>query len=194
MAKDIAHKRQSCHSCNVTAPSQSPEPPITPITPQYPFQHIVTDYFSLAGQNFCLVVDKFSNWLQIYRGKGGSSNPIPLLGDFFHSFGNSESLTTDGGPKYTADDFKDFLKKLGITHRVSSIGFPHGNQKVERSVAAAKRRLQDAVRPTGDIDTGPDPRQHPHKTPQCIKTCTCTTTPCTRQGSCQTTAATSGTG
>ena len=34
----------------VTAPSQSPEPPITPITPQYPFQHIAMDYFSLAGQ------------------------------------------------------------------------------------------------------------------------------------------------
>ena len=48
---------------------------------------------------------------------------------------------------------KDFLKKLGVTHRIFSVGFPHANQKAERSVAAAKRLLRDTVRPTGDIDT-----------------------------------------
>ena len=62
MARDIAHKRMSCYSCDGTAPSQSPEPPITPVTPEYPFQHICSDFFSLKGHNFCLVVDRFSNW------------------------------------------------------------------------------------------------------------------------------------
>jgi hypothetical protein len=34
-------------------------------TPEYPFQHLCSDYFSLQGHNFCLVVDRFSNWLQV---------------------------------------------------------------------------------------------------------------------------------
>ena len=62
MARDIAKKCMSCNSCDGTAPSQSPEPPITPVTPEYPFQHICSDFFSLKGHNFCLVVDRFSNW------------------------------------------------------------------------------------------------------------------------------------
>jgi hypothetical protein len=69
MARDIASKHMSCISCDETAPSQSPEPPMTPITPEYPFQHICSDFFSLKGHNFCLVVDRFSNWLQIFTGK-----------------------------------------------------------------------------------------------------------------------------
>ena len=153
MAQAIARKRQACQSCDVSAPSQSPEPPITPETPEYPFQHVATDYFSLGGHNFCLVVDRFSNWLQVYRGNGGSSNLITLLGDLFHSFGIPESMTSDGGSPYIAGDTKEFLRKLGVKHRVSSVGFPHSNPKAEKSVGAAKRLLRDAVRPSGDIDT-----------------------------------------
>ena len=52
MARDIANKRMSCNSCDGTAPSQSPEPPITPVTPEYPFQHICSDFSSLKGHNF----------------------------------------------------------------------------------------------------------------------------------------------
>ena len=84
----------------------------------------------MAGQNFCLVVDRFSNWLQIYGGKGdsNSSTLIPLLGELFHSFGIPESLTSIGEPQYIPDDFNNFLKKLGIIQRISSVGFPHANQ------------------------------------------------------------------
>jgi hypothetical protein len=80
MARDIATKRMSCIPCDETAPSQSPEPPITPIHPDYPFQHLCSDYFSLQGHNFCLVVDWFSNWLQVFNRKGGAHNLIFLLG------------------------------------------------------------------------------------------------------------------
>ena len=151
IAQSIGLKRQSCRTCNITAPSQSPEPPIRPETPDYPFQHVATDYFSLGGHNFCLVVDRFSNWLQVYRGDGGSSSLITLLGNLFHSFGIPETLTSDGGPQYTAAETKGILRRLGVRHMISSVGFPHSNQKAERSVGAAKRLLRDSVRPTGDF-------------------------------------------
>ena len=81
----------------------------------------------LSGQHFCLVVDRFSNWLQVYRGKGRSRNLIPLLAALFNIFRILESLASDEEPQYIADDFQDFLKKLGI----SSVGIPHANQKAE---------------------------------------------------------------
>ena len=122
IARDIANKRMFCNSCDGTAPNQSPEPPITPVTPEYHFQHICSDFFSLKGHNFCLVVDIFSNWLQVYTGKGGAHNLISLLGQCFHSF---------GGPEYVAGNTKEFLRKLGIHHRLTSVGFPHANKEAE---------------------------------------------------------------
>ena len=102
MARDIATKRMSCIPCDEIALSQSPEPPITPIHPEYPFQYLCSDYFSLQGHNFCLVVDRFSNWLQVFNGKGGAHNLISLLDQCFHSFGIPETLISDGGPEYIA--------------------------------------------------------------------------------------------
>ena len=62
-------------------------------------------------------------------------------------------MTSDGRSQYTAAETKEFLRRLGVRHRISSLGFPHSNQKAERSVGAAKRLLRDSVRPSGDIDT-----------------------------------------
>ena len=128
---DIASKPMSCLSCDETAPNKSPEPPITPVTPECPFQHICSDFFSLKGHNFCLVVDRFSNWLQVYTGKGGAHNLISLLSQCFHSFGLPETLASDGGQEYTAGNTKEYLGKLGVHHRLTSVGFPHANQKAE---------------------------------------------------------------
>ena len=33
-----------------------------------------------------------------------------------------------------------------------SVGFPHGNQKAERSVGSAKRVIRDSVKPNGELD------------------------------------------
>ena len=110
-----------CIPCDETAPSQSPEPPMTPIHPEYPFQHICSNFFSLLGHNFCLVVDWFSNWLQVFTGKVGAHNLISLLGQCFHGFGIPKTLTSDGGPEYTAGNTKEFLRKLGVHHRLTSV-------------------------------------------------------------------------
>jgi hypothetical protein len=79
LARDIATKRTSCIPCDETAPSQSPEPPRTPIHPEYLFQHICSDFFSLQGHNFCLLVDRFSNWLQVFTGKANASTALASL-------------------------------------------------------------------------------------------------------------------
>ena len=62
-------------------------------------------------------------------------------------------MTSDGGPEYVAGNTKEFLRKLGIHHRLTSVGFPHADQKAERSVGTAKRVIRDAVKPNGELDT-----------------------------------------
>ena len=62
-------------------------------------------------------------------------------------------MTSDQGPQYTAEETQQFLRNLGIHHRKSSVGFPHANQKAERSVGTAKRVIRDAVGISGELDT-----------------------------------------
>ncbi len=62
-------------------------------------------------------------------------------------------MTSDGGSEYIAADTKEFLRRLGVHHRLTSVGFPHANQKAERSVGTAKRVIRDAVKPNGELDT-----------------------------------------
>ena len=150
MAKDIATRRMSSGSCDASTPSQSAEPPITPETPEYPFQHVCSHFFLVSGHNFCLVVNRFSNWLQVFTGRGGACQPArPIIPQFW----NSRNLDFGHGPKYTAEETKSFLSKLLVYHRMSSVGFPHANQKAERSVGAAKRIIRDSVKPSGELDT-----------------------------------------
>ena len=65
----------------------------------------------------------------------------------------SRDIDIRWGPEYTAGNTQEFLRKLGVHHRLTSVGFPHANQKAERSVGTAKRVIRDAVKPNGELDT-----------------------------------------
>ena len=67
--------------------------------------------------------------------------------------GIAETVTTDGGTTYTSDAFKECMKQFGVHHRISSVGFPHGNTRGEVAVKTAKRLLRDHLNPVGDLDT-----------------------------------------
>ena len=75
-----------------------------------------------------------------------------MMSKLCHNFGLPETCTTDGGSQYIAGDVKEFFRGLGIKHRISSVAFPHGNQKAEKSVGAAKRLIRDTVKVTGEFD------------------------------------------
>ena len=59
--------------CNVFAPSQAKVPPVQPLVPDYPFQHICSDYLELHGKCYVVVVDQFRNWYNLYIGKAGAT-------------------------------------------------------------------------------------------------------------------------
>ena len=153
MSRDIQMARIECTTCDKTAPSQPNMPPITPETPEYPFQYICSDYFELFGHSFIVIVDRFSGWFNIHRGKGGAAEVIPVFTKLFQDMGVPEILTTDGGTVYMSQSFQDLLKQYQVKHRVSSVGFPHGNTRSEVAVKSAKRLLRDNMDERGNLNT-----------------------------------------
>ena len=72
-------------------------PPVPPIVPEYPFQHICSDYLKLHGKSYVVVVDRFSNWYNIYIGKGGATSLVDVMTKLFQDLGVPETITSDGG-------------------------------------------------------------------------------------------------
>ncbi len=152
MTTDIELTRQRCATCNKNAPSNPNMPPITPITPEYPFQHVAADYFDYNGRSYGVIVDRFSNWFQIWQAPTGSMSLIQVLTALCRDFGVPETLTSDGGPQFTSRSTTDFLQQHGIDHRLTSVAFPHANCRAEVAVKTAKRLIRDNVSSDGSLD------------------------------------------
>jgi transposase InsO family protein len=65
--------------------------------------------------------------------------------------GKKPILITDNGPQFIANDFKDYLKTAGLTHRRTRFFYPQSNGKVERVIQTAKN---EAVRRFSFLDLG----------------------------------------
>ena len=148
MSQDIEATRQRCLTCNRHAPSQAAMPPIPPVTPEYPFQHVAADYFTYMGHTYGVIVDRFSNWFQLWRGVSFTD----VLTDLCRGFGVPETITSDGGPQFMAKEVQNFLEQHGIHHRLSSVAFPHANCRAEVAVKTAKRLIRDNVNADGGLD------------------------------------------
>ena len=125
MTSCIARTRAQCDACSRMAPSQPHLPPVDPFVPSYPFQAIAADYCSVAGHNYLIAVDRFSNWPEIFHVRPGSHTAGALglqdaLRTYFATFGVVEELSSDGGPEFTASNTRAFLRKWGVRHRLSS--------------------------------------------------------------------------
>ena len=105
MTGDIKRTRSSCKTCHIIAPSQPNMPPVQPVVPSYPFQHICCDYFSLHGRYFGVVVDRFIGWFNIYQGKGGATCLSDMMTKLFKDLGVPESITRDGGAEFESEEF-----------------------------------------------------------------------------------------
>ena len=54
---DIQATKDKCQTCHRSAPSQAKLPPIEPVVPKYPFEHICMDYMTLNAKNYGVLLD-----------------------------------------------------------------------------------------------------------------------------------------
>ena len=93
--------------------------------------------------------------MQIKQGTSfaGAKSLCRALRGFFATFGVPEEIATDGGPEFVAHETKDFYKRWGVKHRLSSAYHPQSNGRAELAVKSIKRLLEKNVTSTGDLNT-----------------------------------------
>ena len=157
--KDIKTKRDECDVCCKNAPSQPALPAQSnPDIPTTPFKSIFADFFYESGCHYLIAGDRLSGWVEAFSSKHGSSKSgsvglVSHLRSLFATFGVPETISSDGGPEFTASHTSDFLKRWGVKHRMSSAYFPKSNGRAEVAVKKVKRFLLSCIWPSGTLDT-----------------------------------------
>ena len=110
-------------------------PPVDPPSPDYTFQLISADYFTISSHNYLVVVDLYSNWPIVRKCKNETAQElITALREYFCTYWVPQQLASDGGTNFVAHSTKEFLEAWGVEHRVSSAHHPHSNLRAESTV------------------------------------------------------------
>ena len=135
-------------ACPQCAKENTPrrEPLMPTSLPDYPWQKIATDLFTLDGKNYILVSDYFSRYLEVMKLTcTTSSSVISALQSLFAKFGIG--VVSDNGPQYASQEFSKFAQEYSFKHTTSSPHFPQSNGHAERAVKTAKKLLRNTKYP-----------------------------------------------
>ena len=112
MSQDIKNVRETCIQCCRNAPSQAATPAMPVQVPSTPFECIAADYFESHGNQFLVVADRLSGWVEIFSSnKSNADGLVTHLRNWFRVFGVPVELSSDGGPQFKASVTQAFLAR-----------------------------------------------------------------------------------
>lgn len=143
-----------CEACQATAKN----PPVTPlqswIWPKAPWDRVHIDYAQKDTNNYLIIVDSHSKWLEVMRVSSTTSSfTISALQDLFSRYGLPLEIVSDNGPQFTSDEFKDYLKSIGTMHTLVPTYHPQSNGLAERSVQSFKHSLEKMLQDKRKCDS-----------------------------------------
>ena len=143
MSQDIKDLVGKCKHCLERRPTQSSEPLITSQLPDYPFQKVGVDLCELEGQNYIVLVDYYSRFIDVAKvGKITSEVVIKQLKGMFGRYGIPEIVISDNGRQFSSSEFQSFATLWGFSHVTSSPHYAQSNGAAERAVQEAKKFLR----------------------------------------------------
>ena len=142
ISKEIEKTIQNCtHCASEKIPRKEPLMPTK--LPNYPWQKVGTDLFSLNGATYLLASDYFSRFPEVIKlNTITSASVITALKSIFSRHGIPEEVVSDNGPQYASHELKEFAKEYNFKHTTSSPHFPQSNGHAERAVQTVKKLLK----------------------------------------------------
>jgi hypothetical protein len=106
----------------------------------HPWQRVHMDYLEIKGQQFLLVVDSHSKWLEVFPMQSTTASAtITQVRSLFSRFGLPDEVVTDNGPQFSAEEFKSFLRDNHVKHTLCPPYHPASNGLAEKHVQTFKR-------------------------------------------------------
>ena len=131
LSKQLTNFIQKCPKCaRECKPNKEPLLPTT--LPEYPWQQVATDLFTLKGSDYLVVADYFSSYPEVIQMRPTTSlSVINTLNSVFARHGIPKTLRSDNGPQFTSREFANFADSYQFRHTTSSPHYPASNGQAE---------------------------------------------------------------
>ena len=147
MSNEIKESVANCQICadfQVRNPRQSLQ---THEIPDRPWSRVAADLFSLHGKNYIVLVDYYSNFLEVSELPDTTAcSVIQFLKERFSRHGIPDCLVTDNGSQIVSQEFIQFTTDWEFKHVTSSPRYPKSNGKAESAVKVAKNLFKKAIK------------------------------------------------
>ncbi|XP_055585220.1 uncharacterized protein K02A2.6-like [Uranotaenia lowii] len=109
-----------------------------------PFQRIHIDFAGpFLGLNFFVIVDAYSKWPEVRIIPDMTTDTtVDCLREYFVTYGVPSIIVSDRGVQFTSDQFRTFLKRNNVTHKIGAPYHPATNGQAERFVQTFKDKLK----------------------------------------------------
>ena len=145
--QQIEEMVQKCLVCSQYR-RQNAEPLIPTSFPDYPWQKVAADLFTWKNNNYLILVDYYSRYMEMSKLSSTSSmSVIQHIKSIFARHGIPETFVSDNGPQFSSSSFTQFATDYGFYHQTSSPNHPQSNGEAERAVQTVKSILNKAEDP-----------------------------------------------
>ena len=142
MASDIENLINNCEICQINRKSLKKETLIPHDIPTRSWQYVFSDFFEFNNNNFLLLVDSYSNWIEVEQTNNKTADEVIFFcKSKFKQFGVPEIFFADNVP-YNSKKFKEFAKNWGFEVKFSSPHHHQSNGLAERYVGIVKDMLK----------------------------------------------------
>ena len=142
MNEQIETVVSKCDTCQEYQMSNPKEPMVQAPIPSRPWEIVATDLFQWEQNNYMVVVDYYSRYIEIARLENTTSKTVVNhTKSIFARHGIPEVVRSDNGPQYTAMEYKQFAQEWKFEHQTSSPYYPKSNGLAEKAVQIVKRLL-----------------------------------------------------
>ena len=139
---------QRCKSCqNCVEASKRPAYTVQPWpASRAAWERAHADLFQWEGKDYFLIVDSYSNWIDVIPvSSTTSSSIIRVLTRQFQNWGLPDILVTDNGPQLISEETEAWLKERGVHHPKSPPYNQRSNGLAECYVDKVKRAFKKGV-------------------------------------------------
>lgn len=141
MSIDIEKIVSKCQPCQTHRTSNQKEPLISHPLPNRPWENISADIFELGMQSYIVLIDAYSNWIEVEEIKNKSvQSVIQICKLIFSRLGVPDRFMSDNVP-FNSFEFKKFANEWNFDVVFSSPRYAQSNGLAEKGVFIAKRIL-----------------------------------------------------
>ena len=146
MAAQITDVVLNCHTCSTHQRRNAKEPLLSHPTPSRPWERIAADLCEVNGQHYLVMVDYYSNFIEVDRlSETTSEKIIECCKCQFARYGIPDTFVSDNGPQFSSYKFRHFSENYQFKHHTSSPHYPQSNGKAEKAVQTVKNLLQKSM-------------------------------------------------